>query len=198
MVIHRSLISGLAGVSGGGSGGGSGTPINPYQVWSANDLNQIREGSELYPNAMTSHYIQMEHIDLSGYSSGEGWNPIGTIDIPFKGSYDGNYFKISNLTINRPTGDNQSLFGYCENIWYIKNITIENSNVEGKYSSSLLISRIVLSMDYDIDNNTLLDLSNNKILLLDNLFILLSNDSIIEKLLEIFNSFLYSLASSKL
>ena len=84
--------------------GGRGTEVSPYQVATAEQLNKVRDH-------LDKHFIQTADIDLSGYSTGEGWMPIGDrsgsnasnySDTAFTGSYNGGNFTISNLTINRP------------------------------------------------------------------------------------------------
>ena len=45
-----------------------------------------------------------------------GWDPIGSDDYTaFTSIFNGNYYTISNLTINRPTEDHVGLFGYTSN-----------------------------------------------------------------------------------
>ncbi|MDD4375720.1 MAG: hypothetical protein PHR25_02960 [Clostridia bacterium] len=110
---------------------GDGTLSNPYTIVTAEDLYNVR-------NDLNGSYIQVADIDLSSYSSGEGWEPIGTnYNNPFKGNYDGGRNKIINLTINRPNSDYQGLFGYCYEDDYnknkkIKNVIIENAKIIGK------------------------------------------------------------------
>lgn len=69
---------------------GSGTAYDPYQVETAAQLDKIRE----YP---TRHFIQTADIDMENY--GKTWEPVGTEEIPFSGSYSGNGFAIRNLAI---------------------------------------------------------------------------------------------------
>ncbi|MCQ2753533.1 MAG: hypothetical protein MJ231_00625 [bacterium] len=71
-------------------------------------------------------------IDLSAYSTGEGWTPIGTSSRQFRGNFDGQGHKVKNLYINRPDSDYQGLFGYVYNNAALKNVGIENCNVTGK------------------------------------------------------------------
>lgn len=65
---------------------GSGTEEDPYQVWTPDDLDGVREH-------LHSYFIQKADIDLSGY---DPWTPIST----FTGSYDGGNFSIKNLKVN--------------------------------------------------------------------------------------------------
>ena len=85
---------------------GSGTEVDPYQVWTAEDLDGVRD-------YLSAHFIQMADIGLgvSPWNSGDGWLPIST----FTGTYDFNNFSINNLTINRPSTNNVGLFGKTGN-----------------------------------------------------------------------------------
>lgn len=68
----------------------------------------------------------MNDVDLNGVS----WTPIGTKDAPFKGTFDGGNYKISNLTVES-SGDYSGLFGYLGGTAEVKNLTIENPTVVG-------------------------------------------------------------------
>mgnify|MGYP000168366191 CR=1 FL=1 len=80
---------------------GSGTVADPYQIATAAQLANIR----FAPGA---HFVQTADIDLASFidPAGSGWEPIGG----FRGSYDGQFHKITGLWINRPTTDNIGLF----------------------------------------------------------------------------------------
>ncbi len=102
---------------------GSGTAKDPYQIATKEDLFEM---SELVNDSATTatynscYYVQTEDIDLDGVS----WNPIGTINIPFHGVYDGNYNSIVNLELETEESY-AGLFGYCNgNNTIIKNITV--------------------------------------------------------------------------
>lgn len=83
--------------------GGDGTSENPYLVETAEDLDEVRN----YPD---DYFRQIADIDLSNYTSGEGWEPIDD----FSGTYYGSGFTITNLVIDRPHEDNVGLFGSTE------------------------------------------------------------------------------------
>jgi prepilin-type N-terminal cleavage/methylation domain-containing protein len=90
-----------------------------------------------YP--LSGKYILMANLDLSSYSSGEGWNPIGSSNTPFTGQFDGNGLVIKNLTINRPSTNYQGLFGYTGNTTKLSNIGLENVSVTGQsYTGGLV------------------------------------------------------------
>lgn len=115
--------------------GGDGSEENPFQIADANQLDKIRY-------VLEGEFVQTSDIDLSVYKS---WEPIGywegsgsdgNYDNAFKGGYDGQGYKIENMTINRndrwghlnhPSG----LFGYCmlrENNC-LQNINLSNINI---------------------------------------------------------------------
>ncbi|GEM_PF-6173427 len=107
-----------------------------YEIWTPQDLYNIRY-------ALNKKYRQMADIDLSGYSN---WEPIGDINEPFTGSYDGNGFTLYNLNINRPTKEYVGLFGNVlisnnEGV-HIRNCTLHNANVIGKSRCGTLIGRM--------------------------------------------------------
>ena len=72
-------------------------------------------------------------IDLSGI---EEWIPIGNVDFPFSGSFDGQNKTISNLTIQNATTDNQGLFGVIDGTSNTYSSEIKNLVVNGSIKSS--------------------------------------------------------------
>ena len=111
--------------------GGTGTILDPYQVATAKHLDNVR-------NHLSSHFIQTANIDLgvAPWNVGEGWKPIWKKEtsipsLAFKGSYNGNFYKITGLTINRPEVDHQGLFGVVYSTGHLANIGLENINIEG-------------------------------------------------------------------
>ncbi len=73
-------------------------------------------------------FVLSKDIDLSAYSTGEGWTPIGSFG---SATFDGNGHTISNLYINRPNKDNQGLFGSTGSGNKIKNLALEDVNITG-------------------------------------------------------------------
>ena len=116
--------------------GGSGTVEDPYLVANAAQLNNVR-------NYRGSHFLQVADIDLSGpaWTNNEGWDPIGEYGYDqnytanFYGTYDGGFYSIYNLTINRPAESFVGLFGSIwsidGNIARIKNLKLKSANVTG-------------------------------------------------------------------
>lgn len=120
---------------------GDGSEENPYQISNAEQLNAVR-------NDLTAHYIQVADIDMSGYewlpigtgSGGGSYLPgIGTPSIennPFEGKYNGNNYKITNLSITENELNTVGLFGLCTEDSKIENITIENLSISVDKSST--------------------------------------------------------------
>ena len=98
-------------------GGGDGTAISPYIVQDAHDLWAVR-------NNLSAHYVQVNNIDLNIFVEGNGWEPIGQLDAPFAGLYNGNNFEIKNLWSGNSTGRG-GLFGYVDG-GFLHNITLSN------------------------------------------------------------------------
>ncbi len=118
-----------------GFAGGDGSETDPYQIETAEQLNNVRN---LLGSAYKDTYFQLTApIDLSSYSN---WEPIGNMVNPFCGHFYGAvydndteldvFLPISNLTINRPDEQYVGLFGYCASaeIW---GVAIRNANVTG-------------------------------------------------------------------
>lgn len=62
-------------------------------------------------------------VDMSGLS----YTPIGSSNVPYRGTFDGNCHYVRNLVINAPDNSNQGLFGYVADGAYIKNVVIDSS-----------------------------------------------------------------------
>lgn len=116
---------------------GEGSNENPYLIYTAKQLDKVR-------NHLNASMLQMRDIDLSGFTS-EGcsdgcWNPIGGRNTYgndyFKGSFNGNNHKISNLKI---VGDSHymGLFGCARGAEIpavISNIYLVDAYLEDNYS----------------------------------------------------------------
>ena len=106
--------------------------INPnksvYSISSAQDLvwlsGQVAQGNTF--EGITIN--QTANIDMSGIL----FNPIGSIETPFKGVYNGNNHLIENLNLGNYNISYRGLFGYVENAT-IKNVSLKNSsaNISG-------------------------------------------------------------------
>ncbi|MCR5158819.1 MAG: leucine-rich repeat protein, partial [Prevotella sp.] len=77
------------------------------------------------------------------------WEPIGTVDCPFRGIFDGQGHTIKNVRSYRENGTNVGLFGYINNA-IIKNLVLQNFSLEGKTNVGVVAGRADNSLISDI------------------------------------------------
>jgi hypothetical protein len=120
---------------------GAGTSGSPYQIATLANLKWITESSARW----SLHYIQTAHINATAtanWNCGLGWSPIGISSTTvFSGSYNGNGFTISNLTVNRPSSSYIGLFGYTINA-SIQKLALVDSKIAGYSYVGALIGRM--------------------------------------------------------
>ena len=92
-------------------------------------------------NNLSGDYYLANDIDCSGfdYGDGKGFMPIGDGSNRFTGTFDGKGYKITNLTINRPSIQYVSLFGYTSSGSEIKNVGLEEVSVSGEGKVGALV-----------------------------------------------------------
>jgi hypothetical protein len=92
-----------------------------------NNVNQLQAMN----TNLSGVYALGKDIDASvtsGWNSGAGFAPVGSSYVtPFKGTFNGQGFTISGLTINRPTESGVGLFGVTG--YFSTRTMISNSNV---------------------------------------------------------------------
>ena len=112
------------------SGSGSGTADDPYRIYNAVQLNQVRN----FLNEEDVYFSLEADIDMTDWIAEnnpvQGWQPIGNSSSAFKGVFNGNGHIISNLWINRPDTDYIGLFGYVSD-GNVYDLNLTNSNIEG-------------------------------------------------------------------
>ncbi|MDD5086627.1 MAG: GLUG motif-containing protein, partial [Candidatus Nanoarchaeia archaeon] len=85
-------------------------------------------------NDLTADYILVEDIDCSDtitWNGGQGFVPVGNDSQSFSGTLDGQGYKITGLYINRPSSDEQGLFGITAAGATITDVGIEDANITG-------------------------------------------------------------------
>mgnify|MGYP002543204586 CR=1 FL=1 len=91
------------------------------------ETQQLVELSNASGEALTKSYKLGADIDLTGID----FNGIGNASEPFSGSFDGNGFKISNMTIKKDaSSEGVGLFNYIMGA-AVKNVKLENADVTG-------------------------------------------------------------------
>ncbi len=149
---------------------GSGTADDPYQIVHHQHLKAFADSVNAGIDYQNQYFVMTANISLADYQADGGWQPIGhavtdNIEIysqnhnraepdskfagrddweeyPFKGTFDGNGYKINHLFIDRvetdPPGSMQGLFGFIKDA-EIKNLELEDINVGGlAYIGSLV------------------------------------------------------------
>ncbi len=143
-----------------------GSAEHPYLIKTAQDLvdlaNEVRDGLSSSgienphrfenvegANAFAGKYFRLENdIDMSGVA--DTFAPIGSFSSwspkPFSGTFDGNYHKITGLTINT-TYSNRGLFGH------VKNGTVKNLIVSGNVTAGTPSAGIVAVAEASVLSN---------------------------------------------
>ncbi len=102
---------------------GEGTVASPWEIDSAEKLDAVR-------NVLGAHFVLTADIDLSGSEWSEGWQPLGSAQDPFSGSFNGNDFSITGLVV-KATGDERAgLFGRVLNA-ELHNLQLTDVQVNG-------------------------------------------------------------------
>ena len=125
-LIIVALIAGMIGCQ---------TPAASVEIWDWHDLDAIR-------NNLGASCLLMRNLDSAteGYdelasetaNQGRGWQPIGTQDRPFLGSFDGQGFEVRDLYIGRLDETHVGLFGFVGETGVIKNGGVVNAYVVGQ------------------------------------------------------------------
>ncbi len=118
-----------------------------YSISTTEELVQLAEmtNNGLF-FAFLGEVVLADNIDLSSI---DNWTPIGSnFQQGFGGSFDGNGYVISNLTINNSSFSTVGLFGYITGNF--SNLGLENVNITGDTAGGIagLASGIVMSNCY--------------------------------------------------
>ena len=89
-------------------------------------------------NNGTSYQGKLVVLGASINLAGVNWTPIGTESSPFKGTFDGEGFTVSNVTVNKADLEYAGLFGRMEGA-EIKDLTVKNVSIQAKsYAGGLI------------------------------------------------------------
>jgi hypothetical protein len=112
----------------------------PIQIRDWHDLDAIRSnlgGSYILMNNLDSATAGYVELTSGTANEGRGWEPIGTSDDGFTGSFDGQGYEIRDLFINRPDQDYVGLFTHIswirsiENVGVVENMGMVEADVTG-------------------------------------------------------------------
>ena len=122
---------------------GKGTEKNPYEIRNVNDLKLLAEKVNGGVTYKDKYFKLTADINLNDTA----WTPIGGTVInngkdakPFKGTFDGDGYKITNLKVTG-NSNNAGLFGYTQDA------TIKNCNVTGEVKGFNDVGGIVGNAD---------------------------------------------------
>ena len=108
-----------------------------YKVITALGKQDSTTGADLQGinGNLNGNYVLGADIDATetkDWNDGQGFNPIGDFNNPFKGKLDGLGHTVSRLSINRPAQDNIGLIGYARRGAQIQNIGLLEVNIRGR------------------------------------------------------------------
>ena len=116
----------------------AGTAQDPYIIATPSNLNCLRGNANNYWGH-GYYFRQTADLDMAIYGS---WvHGIGSAATPFQGTYDGNGFTISNLTIDDSNADSMGLFGEIAGST-LKDITLANVVVSGRVQVGGLVGKV--------------------------------------------------------
>lgn len=113
-----------------------------YEVSTVTQLDYLRTSGN-----KDKYFKLVNDIDLIAETN---WQPIGDNTMAFEGKFDGNGFKIKNLTINRPDEDYVGLFGRtagAAGATELRKVIIENATVVGDSLVGALLGRASATID---------------------------------------------------
>ncbi|MCL2341996.1 MAG: DUF5011 domain-containing protein [Firmicutes bacterium] len=154
VIVNSSVLSDIAGggaysnmvnlgagaaVLAQGFDSGFGTSASPYIIKNGTEFSHMNYS--VYNTNANLNYQLNNNIDLSGFSSGVGWTPIGVAATPFVGTFDGNNHVISNLTITNTALTDVGLFGVSKGV--IKNVGIDSSGVVKSTTATARVGGLV-------------------------------------------------------
>ena len=98
-----------------------------YLVFNESQLRAIGTGKY----GLDKDYMQQADIQMSA----DEWEPVGTVEEPFTGSYNGNGYEIIGLTAAEPDAEPAGMFGAARDA-HIYNITLRDYNIERNKNSA--------------------------------------------------------------
>ncbi len=121
----------------------------PIEISSLEGLQKIGDERK-YP--LDRDYVLVSDIDATpteGMNNGKGFEPIGTSSTEsFRGTFNGNGFVISNLTIDRPGVSTLGLFQIISGAGEVLDLTLSEVSIKGSAAVGGIVGR--LSQDSDI------------------------------------------------
>ncbi|NLZ61250.1 MAG: hypothetical protein GX904_00460 [Acholeplasmataceae bacterium] len=106
------------------SGGQTTTTITIPATVDTSTFYEIGSVEDLIGIEMNKSYLLVQDLDLSGLE----WVPLGSIEKPFRGIFDGNGHSITNLTITKRNDSFNGLFAHVKGI--VKDLVLTNFSID--------------------------------------------------------------------
>nr|AKY04308.1 GLUG domain protein [uncultured haloarchaeon] len=106
---------------------GDGSESNPYEISNVSELQAMEDD-------LDANYELVSDIDASQteqFNNGSGFDPTGSVNPAFSGSFDGTNNTITGLTIDRPDESNVGVFGATVGGATLADVTLVNVTVTG-------------------------------------------------------------------
>ena len=107
-------------------------------IASAQGQVEISQAEDLTEVSVEGNYVLVNDINASGI---EGFEPIGDEEERFTGSFDGDGYVISGLTVNSSDDEHVGFFGYVGSDGTITNVGLEDTDVIGGESTGGIVGR---------------------------------------------------------
>lgn len=113
---------------------GNGTQTDPYLIKTAKDLNDLSVLVSSGNHFQGKYFVLSNDLDLTSVSS--SYNPIGTSDHPFEGTFDGKGYSIKNLTFDGMGFAHVGIFGAIGASGQVKDIKFRGIHItnQGAYT----------------------------------------------------------------
>lgn len=117
-------------------------PSKDLEIRDWHDLHAVRDnrmGHHRLMNDLDSNTPGYAQLASETANQGKGWQPIGTSDNRFLGSFDGQGYEIRDMFINRPDEYYVGLFGFVSREKVIENLGVVNARVIGHGNVGILV-----------------------------------------------------------
>jgi len=115
---------------------GTGTETDPYEVGNVDQLQCVEN------QGLDASYVLVSDINASETSSswnkGNGFEPIGESQTAFTGTFDGQEYNITGLTIDRANEEEVGLFGAIETAATVTNVSVVSAEINASGEAGVL------------------------------------------------------------
>lgn len=118
------------------SGSGSGTETDPYKITNWNELDEIKSELDAWyelQNDLDENTDGYDDNASDTANDGRGWIPIGSVEEPFSGTFDGAGYKIADIhiaddSVSSDTGP-RGLFAVIDTDGHVFDLTIKDPDM---------------------------------------------------------------------